>query len=542
MRFRFLIVLFGAFAISGCTIDFAPPEFLEPPILRPNPNRAAPLVAILDVSTDEPSRVCVVARSDAGERRIEFDDYATDHSLTILGLVAGLEHSLDVTVTDLAGTGRPWEDSLVFDAPPLPDDFPPIRLAVSRPEEMEPGATLFAVNKSYAAADPGVGWIVALDEGGRVIWFLKTTHPVGDIRRLRNGNLLYQSGPGSGADATEVTFSGEVVRRWTASRRFDAETEASVPVDADMFHHEIFEMENGNLLTLSMEMRRFEDYPASETLRDVRSAYANLVGDVVVEFEPGGEVVRRFSLLDILDPYRIGYDSLGEGLNARFPDADNGTRDWSHANALVHQPVDDSYIVTVRHQDAVVKIDRMTGGLIWILGTHDGWSESLRPFLLNPVGEFAWPFHPHAATVTPSGTILLFDNGNNRSRPFDPKVAARDNYSRAVEYAVDPGDMAVAEVWQYSGPETDRFFSPIVGDADPLPETGNVLITAGARAFDANGVPTDTLAGAVIWATITEVTHNEPVERVFEVIVGDPESPAPGWIVYRAERLTGLSP
>ena len=105
-----------------------------------------------------------------------------------------------------------------------------------------------------------------------------------------------------------------------------------------------------NFLTLSMEMRRFEDYPAS--VRDARSAYANLVGDVVLEFEPGGEVVRRFSLLDILDPYRIGYDSLGEGLNVRFPGADNGTRDWSHANALVHQPIDDSYIVTVRHQDA----------------------------------------------------------------------------------------------------------------------------------------------------------------------------------------------
>jgi hypothetical protein len=137
---------------------------------------------------------------------------------------------------------------------------------------------------------------------------------------------------------------------------------------------------------------------------------------------------------------------------------------------------------------------------------------------------------------------LVFDNGNNRSRPFEPRVAARDNHSRAVEYAVDPGDMTVAEVWQYSGPEADRFYSPIVGDADPLRKTGNVLVTAGARAFDENGVPTDSVADAVIWATISEVTRNEPAERVFEVIVGDPDFPAPGWIVYRAERLPGLYP
>ena len=459
--------------------------------------------------------------------------------MTILGLAAGLEHSLTVTVTDSAGTGRPWESPLVFQAPSLPDDFPPIRVAVSRPEAMEPGMTLFAVNRSDTEA---ASWLVALDEVGRVVWFLRATHPVGAIRWLRSGNLLYQSGPGSGADVTEITLAGDVVRRWSASRRFDAESEGRIPVDADMFHHEVFEMESGNILTLSMEMRRFSDYPSSETVAGAPHRDANVVGDVVLEFEPDGEVVRRFSLLDVLDPHRIGYDSLAQGLNNRFPEADGGTLDWSHSNAVVHQPSDDSYLLTVRHQDAVVKIDRSTGRLIWILGNHDDWPERLRPFLLDPVGELDWPYHPHAATVTDIGTILLFDNGNNRSRPFATKVAAQDNYSRAVEYAVDVDDMTVAEVWQYMGPDEERFYSPIVGDADPLPETGNVLVTAGARTFDANGVPTDTVAGAAVWATVTEVTHNEQPEIVFEVIVGDPEASAPGWIVYRASRLPDLYP
>jgi len=55
-----------------------------------------------------------------------------------------------------------------------------------------------------------------------------------------------------------------------------------------------------------------------------------------------------------------------------------GGADWTHANGLIHDPSDDSFIVTVRHQDCAIKIDRKSGALTWVLGTPDGWRIATR--------------------------------------------------------------------------------------------------------------------------------------------------------------------
>ena len=93
----------------------------------------------------------------------------------------------------------------------------------------------------------------------------------------------------------------------------------------------------------------------------------------MVEFTADGTVVREHDFFDIIDPYRIGY-----GLDAPFwtkAEVVPGGCDWTHANGLIHDPSDDSFIVTIRHQDCAIKIDRQTGALKWILGTPDGWRE-----------------------------------------------------------------------------------------------------------------------------------------------------------------------
>jgi arylsulfate sulfotransferase len=152
---------------------------------------------------------------------------------------------------------------------------------------------------------------------------------------------------------------------------------------------------------------------------------------------------------------------------------------------------------------------------------------------LNPIGEIEWQYHQHAPEITPQGTILVFDNGNFRHRPFDQRPD--QNYSRAVEYSIDGGAMTVSQVWSYGGPGDEIFFSNALGDVDWLPWTGNVLITDGSRLTP--NVP------ASRWARIVEVTHTTPAQKVFELIVQDaPDSDFSGWRVYRSERLPNLYP
>ena len=60
------------------------------------------------------------------------------------------------------------------------------------------------------------------------------------------------------------------------------------------------------------------------------------------------------------------------------------TRDWAHANSIFYDASDDSIVLSFRHQDAVVKFSRESGELIWILGTHEGWKDPWKPYLLEP--------------------------------------------------------------------------------------------------------------------------------------------------------------
>ena len=72
-------------------------------------------------------------------------------------------------------------------------------------------------------------------------------------------------------------------------------------------------------------------------------------------------------------------------------------------------------------------------------------------------------------TRTRRGTLLLFDNGVSRARPFQPPVPPAEAWSRAVELAVDEQAGTVSQVWSYGGPGTDRFLTPFLSEADELP-------------------------------------------------------------------------
>jgi hypothetical protein len=247
-----------------------------------------------------------------------------------------------------------------------------------------------------------------------------------------------------------------------------------------------------------------------------------------------GEVLRVWPLVDILDPTRIGYDSLNstpQGL------------DWVHTNAVLHDPSDDSIIVSVRHQDAVIKFSRSSGDLKWILGPHENWPAAFQPYLLTPVGTpFAWQYHQHAPMITAEGTLLLFDNGNHRASPFDgtTPLPDADSVSRAVEYAIDEAAMEVRQVWQFGDGASPRLYSRFVGDADSLANTGNILVTHGGLG-NIDGARTSEIGLGYSATRIMEVTRAAPAEVVFDMLLFNPD-PARAITAYRSDRIASLYP
>ncbi len=527
------------FALAGCSRG-------SPELLRlewtPGTNPRCPLVLEGSVTTNRTARVRV--HLDDGERPRTIERWqraATEHELLVLGLRPATHYALVVELVDpddptLRSFSAPW----TWTTPGLPAWFPPVHVTVSRPARMEPGFTLVPCVRwpDQGDVDRQRGALLALDEHGDIVWFYDAPHAISEAKRLSNGNLVYYHG--TLGDVVELDPRGDVLRRWSTTRiPGKVLPEGAIPIDAGTLHHELRELPSGNFLTLSTELRSFASYPASETDPNVPPMPASVVGDVILEFRPDGTVVRRWPVLDLLDPYRIGYESLDSGfwqnVHAGTPEAP--LRDWAHVNSVFHDERDDSFIVSSYHQDAVFKLDPTTGALRWILGFPTGWGERWQPLLLDPIGDGLYPFHQHAATVTPHGTLLLFDNGKYRALPPDPKVPAEQSFSRAVEFAIDEERGEFREVWSWGGRPDEHFFTPFLGETDWLPRTGHVLVTDGGRVRLPDGRPGFHPAQGRKWARIVEVTHDRPAEVVFEIVIDDPRC---GWTVYRSERLASL--
>ncbi len=525
--------------------DRTPPEIVGAPSITANPNPAVPLAGILALETNEAARVVLDVTDGTEDSTIPFEGYRTQHSLPVLGFKPGREYTIRIAVEDPAGNRTDAETPLFFATEGLPAGFPPMEIKASRPDRMEPGVTLFDAIR-FVIGEPATPpfYLIAVDEAGDVVWYYETDLAISDARRISDGNLLLMMT--NRTQLLEIDMLGNVTAQWH-SRMQETPDETSVPVDTNAFHHEVFEMPSGNLLVLSSETRTYPDYPSSDSDPDAPRETATVAGDVVVEFSRDGTIVNQWPLLDMLDPYRIGYDSLG-GFWDRFYPEQGGTRDWAHANAVIYDPEDDTILVSCRHQDVVFKFHRNDpGDLVWLMGPHGNWASPLSDYLLHPSdAEFSWNYHQHAPMITPEGNILLFDNGNYRALPFAEKLPASENYSRAVEYSVNGNTMEIAQVWEYGSPDStdESIYAPWIGDADYLPETGNVLITFGGITTDpATGLPSDQIGAAKASARLIEVRHSTPAEKVFDLRIGNKDLSDPsGWVVYRSEHLKSLYP
>jgi hypothetical protein len=144
--------------------------------------------------------------------------------------------------------------------------------------------------------------------------------------------------------------------------------------------------------------------------------------------------------------------------------------------------------------------------------------------------------------ITPQGTLLVYDDGNFRASPFDASVTDQANYSRAVEYDINEQTMEVSQVWEYGGSIVEQLFTPTVGNADWLSNSGNVLITFGNTTFVNHAPPSSNFAGAAM-VRIKEVTHEQPAEVVFDLALFDYNNVTTNYLgcfAYRSHRMPDL--
>lgn len=538
----------GSVAIMLCLFIFpaffscsSPPNVQEASLI-PNPNERVPLAGVLNIKTDKPVKVSLLISDGTNETSVTPDEsYQARQSVPVLGLHPDTDYTVTATLEGENGEQVILEP-MSLKTPPLPDDFPVLELTQTAQGNLEPGVTMFSVFRwiSPFDDDPEWGYLIAVDEQGEVVWYLKEKGFVDEGRRMYNGNLFYST-ENKGSNTYEIDMLGNVINEWFAAGVSDQEAGENVfPVNTDTFHHEIRQMKSGNFIGLGLEVRRDEDYPL-EYPPGTKRGPANLACDVIIEFAPDGSTLREYSLADLMDYERLGEGSLMQGFYSRlYEDVFDSTSlpyDVTHANALHYIEEEDAVIVSSNHWCALFKIDMKTGEIKWILGDPEGWSEELSAKLLTPKGDLTWPCHQHGVELTAKGDILIYDNGGGRYIPPQTPMNPDERFSRAVEYRVDEENMTVEEIWNY-GPGQERFVSPFISDADELPQTGNILITDGGRFMDSDGNPVPEFGGHQ-WARILEVTGDQEPKKLWELTIKDPEV---RYSVYRAQRLKSLYP
>lgn len=439
---------------KGYTID-------KPNIIL-NPYKNSPLSALIIFETKEKVQsTLTVHGKDKLTTFTKTFEKSKIHYLEVYGLYPNKNNKVTIKYQTIKKTFYIKTDK-------LPEDF--IKPTSIKKDESE------LTNDLYFYTPSSKGYTCAYDINGDVRWYL-TEEAIWDNTRLKNGHMLISTErlinpPYYMTGLYEIDLLGKIYNEY------------SLPGG---YHHDYYEMPNGNLLVAS------DNFESGE----------GTVEDYIVELDrKTGKIVKTFDLKDILP--------MEEGKSENWT-----SYDWFHNNSVWYDKKTNSITLSGRHQDAVINIDYKTKKLNWILGDSTNWSKKYQKYFFKPEGEnFEWQWSQHAAMITPEGYVFLFDNGNNKSKIEKEYVKAENSYSRGVMYKIDTKNMTIKQIFEYGKEKENDFYSPYISDVDYL-KKDHYLIHSGGIVY-VNGKNSNypaglTKVGATLKSDTVELKDNKVI-------------------------------
>jgi arylsulfate sulfotransferase len=207
----------------------------------------------------------------------------------------------------------------------------------------------------------------ATDLQGNVIWTYSYTDgtkmdAIQPIKLLPNGHFLvlisYASSialkgaqilPNTVDAVREVDLAGNTIRGVTQNDLVTALVAKGYSLDLGSLHHDVLALPNGHwilLATVSQAFSNLTGYPRT----------TNVLGDVLIDIDQNNQPVWVWNAFDHLDVNRHPY---------LFPD-------WTHTNSVLYSTDDHDLLLSVRHQNWIIKIDyadgQGSGRILWRLG------------------------------------------------------------------------------------------------------------------------------------------------------------------------------
>ena len=481
--------------INNIEMEYESGNYTEKnPYIVLNPFENCPLSALMKFNTDEECSITLIIEEDIKK---EFKELKKEHELPILGLIPNKENVVKVVCN--YNNNEQKEFIHYIKTSELPLGYPNIELIKCEEDKMYDGMISMSLGRSE-----GVKTIEHLysiiDNKARVRW-LYTGVSCHVFMKLRNGNIIVDAPISSGicgaytaAGFIEIDMIGKIINFF--------------PIKYGL-HHDVIELPNENFLAITQR--------------------ENTKQDLLVEIDRNTkEVIKEWDFREILDFNR---ETVIDKVSVNHP------LDWLHLNSLVYDEESNCIIASSRNQSTVVKFNKDTSEIVWIMAPHYGWCEKFNKYLLNPIGDnFEWNYAQHTPSLSDDGNLVIFDNGNFRSYKLEDAVLAHNNYSRAVEYKINEKDMTVEQVWQYGKERGNELYCAYLGAVRIL-ENDNRLICFGGITKDIFGNPIDDMKSNRMKnrITIVEVAKDKVV---FEIRIKDTDITKPiGYKCYRAEKM-----
>lgn len=269
----------------------------------------------------------------------------------------------------------------------------------------------YLLSPMFLSAQSPIRSLAVLDDDGYLEWFEGNGTSFYSNFEYHPSDQLFSFATNANADQT--------VRFYLMDEGFNL-VDSILPANNYVTDiHECRILANGNYLITGTTTTQ-EDLSAY-TFGGVQGANPTTVLSLTIQEFQGSNLVFDWRSIDHVHPSEF-IDTYNYNSNLF---------DYVHGNA-VEEDVEGNFLVSHRHLDAIHKIDRTTGNVVWRLGG------ALNDFTFTNDDGFSGQ---HDVRVLANGNLSLFDNGNSQPTP---------RTSRAIEYELNYTDMTATRVWQYT--------------------------------------------------------------------------------------------
>jgi arylsulfate sulfotransferase len=462
---------------------------------------ANPQVALYSILTGAPGNVSVEFGLDTNYGLTTWTQPSTVGgvaNLLVAGMKASTPYHLRAIVQFSDGTQFTDSDHLFTTGAVDPAQAPTITTTTTPGMTPESGVEL--LDLASGNARPTIA-----DLSGNVLWTYNAV-PNGSepnpIKLLPNGHFLinFSETTLDGLDSViqEVDLTGALIWQMTASdlnRALAGASCAGCKITVVGTHHDFVLLPNGHLIVIAA------------TQEDL--AGTTVTGDVIIDLDQDHTPVWLWNEFDHLD---VNRQPMG------FPD-------WTHTNAVLYSPDDGNLIVSIRHQNWLVKVDYANGtgagDILWKLGYQGDFA------LLGGTDPIDWFYAQHGptfATLSTAGqfSLVLFDNGDDRVFPSGVTCGTTGAppclYSTVPLLELDETAKTATLAFHPTAPMYSFF-----GGNAALLKNGNVEFCEAAAGPEENS------------GFIYEVTADSSAQTVWQMQVA-------GQFVYRGQRIPSLYP